>query len=99
MTFKIYSADGEHLFDLHDEQNRELVSLRCCPHSLRMQSYLLKMRGSKRHPGYDVEGMGRAFVRNMESEGIVEGASTITQQLVTSTYMPDSKNIMTYEER
>ena len=42
------------------------------------------------HPGVDIEGIGRAMWRNFSSGGVVEGGSTITQQLVKVLYLdPD----------
>jgi penicillin-binding protein 1A len=99
LTSKIYSADGEHLFDLHDEQNRELVSLEMMPSQLKNAVISIEDERFEEHPGYDIRAIGRAFVSNMMSGGIVEGASTITQQLITSSYMPHSKNIVTYERK
>ncbi|MGR3464676.1 PBP1A family penicillin-binding protein [Limimaricola sp.] len=39
------------------------------------------------HPGVDIEGIGRAMWRNFSSGGVVEGGSTITQQLVKVLYL------------
>ena len=39
------------------------------------------------HGGLDLRSIGRAFVSNMRAGGIVEGGSTITQQLVKISYL------------
>ncbi|WP_334064294.1 PBP1A family penicillin-binding protein [Limimaricola cinnabarinus] len=39
------------------------------------------------HPGVDLEGIGRAMWRNISAGGVVEGGSTITQQLVKVLYL------------
>lgn len=39
------------------------------------------------HPGLDLIGIGRAFLRNAGEERVGQGGSTITQQLVKNTYL------------
>ena len=45
------------------------------------------------HKGYDVKAMLRALVRNVTSGGMVEGASTITQQLVKNTHLSSERTL------
>ncbi|HEX6718697.1 MAG TPA: transglycosylase domain-containing protein, partial [Pyrinomonadaceae bacterium] len=43
------------------------------------------------HSGVDVNGLGRALLRNVADERIGQGGSTITQQLVKNTYLTPEK--------
>lgn len=43
------------------------------------------------HPGFDVISIGRAFVTNFEEKKIVEGGSSITQQLAKNMYFKFDK--------
>jgi penicillin-binding protein 2A len=43
------------------------------------------------HNGIDFKGMIRAFVRNTKAGGIVEGGSTITQQLTKNAYLTEER--------
>lgn len=45
------------------------------------------------HPGFDIIATGRAFVNNIRAGGIVEGGSTITQQLAKNEYFTQDQNI------
>ena len=45
------------------------------------------------HKGYDVRAMGRALVANIKSRSVVEGASTITQQLVKNTHLDSGRTV------
>lgn len=43
------------------------------------------------HVGFDLRGIARAFIRNIESGQLKEGASTITQQLARNLYLSHEK--------
>lgn len=45
------------------------------------------------HFGIDVRGMGRALLRNFEAGSVVEGGSTITQQLIKLQYLDSDRTI------
>ncbi|MBB2680961.1 UNVERIFIED_ORG: 1A family penicillin-binding protein [Rhizobium esperanzae] len=45
------------------------------------------------HFGIDPRGMGRALVRNLEAGSVVEGGSTITQQLIKLQYLDSDRTI------
>ena len=45
------------------------------------------------HPGFDPIGMSRAMVRNMRAGRVVEGGSTITQQLAKNLFLTPDQNL------
>ncbi|PDT10045.1 penicillin-binding protein [Rhizobium sp. J15] len=45
------------------------------------------------HFGIDPRGIGRAFLRNLEAGSVVEGGSTITQQLIKLQYLDSDRTI------
>lgn len=45
------------------------------------------------HPGLDPLGIARAFIRNVRAGGIVEGGSTITQQLAKNMYLSATRTV------
>ncbi|MHC2220818.1 PBP1A family penicillin-binding protein [Rhizobium leguminosarum] len=45
------------------------------------------------HFGVDPRGIGRAFLRNLEAGSVVEGGSTITQQLIKLQYLDSDRTI------
>ena len=77
----IYAADGSVLAVLHDEVDRRIVSLDEVPEHVRQAVITAEDRKFYEHRGYDVEGIGRAAIANLQSRSISQGASTITQQL------------------
>ncbi|MCE7793591.1 transglycosylase domain-containing protein [Salipaludibacillus sp. CUR1] len=44
------------------------------------------------HPGFDLSGIARAFMVNVQSGSIEQGGSTITQQLARNLYLSHSQN-------
>jgi len=45
------------------------------------------------HSGVDINGLARAFIRNVSDERMGQGGSTITQQLVKNTYLTPEKTL------
>jgi penicillin-binding protein 1A len=44
------------------------------------------------HVGIDIRGLGRAFLANMEAGGVVQGGSTITQQLAKTSFLTHERS-------
>jgi penicillin-binding protein 1A len=99
LTSKIYAADGKQIATFHGEENRELVSLEQMPKNLINAVISIEDERFYQHKGVDLEGIVRAFLINLKSGEIVEGASTITQQVITSIYIPKGKTIVTYDRK
>jgi penicillin-binding protein 1A len=78
----VYAADGSLMATLKDEENRQPVALDQVPPHVIAAILAVEDSGFFVHDGFDVRGMLRAFQANVESGGISQGGSTITQQLV-----------------
>ncbi|HET6951287.1 MAG TPA: transglycosylase domain-containing protein [Acidimicrobiales bacterium] len=78
----VYAGDGSLLATLKDEENRQPIPLSEVPAHVVDAILAVEDAGFWIHDGYDVRGMLRAFVANVDSGGISQGGSTITQQLV-----------------
>jgi penicillin-binding protein 1A len=85
---EIWSGDPEPrlITTLHGEQNREIVALDQIDPTLLCAVVAIEDERFWEHGGVDIRGLARAFVRNAEAGEVVEGGSTITQQLVDVTY-------------
>ena len=99
LTSKIYAADGTLIATFHGEENREIVSLEQMPDNLVNAVISIEDERFYKHTGVDPEGIIRAFLINLEAGEIEEGASTITQQVITSIYIPQGKKIVTYDRK
>ena len=99
LTSRIYAADGTLIATFHGEENRELVSLQRMPKNLINATIAIEDERFYKHNGVDPEGIARAFLINLQAGTIEEGASTITQQVITSIYIPQGKTIVTYDRK
>jgi membrane peptidoglycan carboxypeptidase len=78
----VFAADGSLMASLKDEENRQPVPLAEVPPHVVDAILAVEDAGFWIHDGYDIRGMLRAFKANVDSGGISQGGSTITQQLV-----------------
>src|SRR5262245_3515933 len=78
----VFSADGSLLATLKDEENRQPIALADVPPHVVNAILSVEDAGFWIHDGFNVRGMLRAFKANVDSGGISQGGSTITQQLV-----------------
>ncbi len=86
-TTQIYAADGTLLAYLHGEENRTVISGKQIPDIMRNALVAIEDERYYKHSGVDFEGFVRAFVTNIQAQGVDEGFSTITMQLVGNLYL------------
>lgn len=83
----VYARDGSVLATFHEEENRVPVPLDKVP--AHVQRAVLDAEDDRyfEHGAIDLRALTRAMVVNVESGGINEGGSTITQQLIKITLL------------
>jgi len=86
-TTEIYAADGSLLAYLHGVENRTVVSSKDIPDVMRHALVAIEDERFYSHSGVDLEGFVRALVTNIKAQGVEEGFSTITMQLVGRLYL------------
>jgi penicillin-binding protein 1A len=89
---KVYDDNDELLTELHAER-RIFVPLSQIPQSLRDALIATEDRRFYSHWGIDPIGVLRAIVQNYRSGRIVEGGSTITQQLTKVLFLTPDKSL------
>src|SRR4051794_13018595 len=82
----VYAADGSLLGSIPAERNREPVPLGRISPWLSRASIAIEDRRFYQHGGVDYEGIVRAFWKDVSAGRVVEGGSTIAQQLVANLY-------------
>lgn len=86
-TSYIYDINGKVLSSLHDEAHREVVELgEISPH-LKRAVIAIEDSHFYRHQGINPTSIGRALLVNYKQGAVVEGASTITMQLVKNLFL------------
>ena len=89
----VYAADGSLLGAIPAERNREVVPLRSMSPWLTRATVAIEDRRFYSHGGVDAEGIARALWSDVKAGRVVEGGSTITQQLVRTLYISNERTV------
>lgn len=89
---KILSRDGEVLYDVYSNVQREPVNLPDVPDYLKMATVAIEDKHFYTHQGFDVQGIARA-VFNIVFRGRLQGGSTLTQQLVKNVLLSTERSL------
>jgi penicillin-binding protein 1A len=84
----VYAANGTLLGAIPSERNRQPVALPRMSAWLKRGTVAIEDRRFYEHGGVDYEGILRALWNDLRAGRVVEGGSTITQQLVRTLYIP-----------
>lgn len=79
---KIYAADGTLITVLKQEENRDIIAIEDIPKHVRDAVVAVEDARFYTHRGIDLKAILRATYSNANSGRVIEGGSTITQQLV-----------------
>jgi penicillin-binding protein 1A len=83
----VYAANGSLLGTIPAEKNRQPVALRQMAPWVPKATVAIEDRRFYEHGGVDYEGIARAAWRDLTAGRVVEGGSTITQQLARNLYI------------
>lgn len=89
----VYAADNSLLGAIPAERNRTPVSLARMSPWLRKATVAVEDRRFYEHGGVDYQGIARALWQDLRAGKIVEGGSTITQQLVRNLYISNEQTL------
>ncbi|MBP1681627.1 MAG: putative peptidoglycan glycosyltransferase [Proteobacteria bacterium] len=93
LTTQIYDRNGELVANLFDEENRIYVEFKDIP--ARVIEALIATEDTSffEHNGINIEAIFRALIKDIHAMKMVEGASTITQQLIKNTVLTRQKTL------
>ena len=91
-TSFLYAADGSLITTLHATENRVALTSAQMTQNIRDAVVAIEDRRFYTHHGVDPEAILRAAVNDLRSGHVVEGGSTITQQLVKNLYTGDDQS-------
>lgn len=86
---QILDRDGNVLYTVYGDQNREFVSIDKIPEHTKKAVLAAEDAEFYQHKGVDLVGIARALIQNLRGRTVVSGASTLTQQLVKKTLLYD----------
>jgi len=90
-TSYLFDSEGNEIMVLHEEQNRIVVDLEEVPEHVRQAFIAIEDERFFRHFGFDAIGSMRAAYANYQAGEIVQGGSTITQQLAQNAFLTTEK--------
>ena len=83
----ILDANNDVVSDIYSGENRIILAYDLIPDELIDLLIATEDRSFLDHPGFDATGIARALFVNLQSDGIEQGASTITQQVARNLYL------------
>ena len=91
VTTKIYDRHGHLLASIPSLQNRTPVPFARISKWLKLATVDIEDKRFYQHGGVDYQGIARALLDDLKAGHVVQGASTIEQQLVRNLYLNDSQ--------
>jgi penicillin-binding protein 1A len=89
----IYAADGSLLGAIPAERNRQVVPLSRVSRWMPKATVAIEDRRFYEHGGIDPQGIARAVWADVKAHEVVQGGSTITQQLVRNLYISNERTV------
>jgi penicillin-binding protein 1A len=90
-TSFLYASDGSLITSLHATEDRVVLTANQMTRDIRDAVVAIEDRRFYEHHGVDPEAILRAAVNDLRTGRVVEGGSTITQQLVKNLYTGDDQ--------
>jgi membrane peptidoglycan carboxypeptidase len=95
---KIYDRNGELLYTVYGDQNRDFVPIEDIPDYTKWALLAAEDIEFYQHKGLDYKGIIMAAIQNTIAGQVVRGGSTLTQQLVKNTILYDILGEEAYDQ-
>ncbi len=93
VTTTIYDKNGKKIANIFNKQHRYYATFDEIPPRLIEALLAIEDTTFFEHPGINVDAIMRAIIKDIKAGKLVEGASTLTQQLVKNTLLTREKKI------
>ena len=91
---KIYDKTGKILlYEIHGEQKRTIIPLDEVPPYVKEATIVAEDDDFYNHFGIDLAGIARAVLTNLKRQTVLQGGSTITQQLIKNMYLSPERTL------
>ncbi|ANE35756.1 penicillin-binding protein 1A [Campylobacter iguaniorum] len=91
LTTQIYDRNGELVANIFDEENRQYAKYEEIPPQIIEALVAIEDTSFFEHGGINVEAIFRAAIKDIKAMSLVEGASTLTQQLIKNMVLSRDK--------
>lgn len=89
---KVYSSDGKLIAEFYIER-RTFIPYYRLPRHVKQAFISIEDVRFYSHPGIDIKGIMRAFYKDIKARSIVQGGSTLTQQLAKMLFLKPDRSI------
>ncbi|MBN2896591.1 MAG: PBP1A family penicillin-binding protein [Campylobacterales bacterium] len=93
LTTRIYDRNNELIANVFAQEHRQYVGFDAIPPRLIEALLAIEDTTFFEHPGVNVDAIFRALIKDLQAGKMVEGASTITQQLIKNTLLTREKKL------
>lgn len=92
LTSQVFDCKGNLIAQLHAEENRtRILAADEIPAKMRQAVVSIEDERYYQHYGIDLVGITRAAIKNFKAGRVVQGASTLTQQLVKNAFLSSER--------
>lgn len=89
----IYDYKDQKITSIHGTENRIKISLSNIPEHVQNAFIAVEDIRFREHPGFDIRRMVGALIADIKAGAFVEGASTITQQVIRNSHLSQEKKL------
>ena len=94
LTTQFFDKNGIHLGNIFDKENRVYVKYNAIPPRITEALVAIEDTNFFEHNGVNVDAILRAIIKDIKAMALVEGASTLTQQLVKTMILTRDKKLI-----
>ncbi len=94
LTTQFFDKNGVHLGNIFDKENRLYVKYNSIPPRVTEALVAIEDTNFFEHSGVNVDAILRAIIKDIKAMALVEGASTLTQQLVKTMILTRDKKLI-----
>ncbi len=91
LTTQIFDRNGDKIANIFNKEHRYYVHIEDIPPQIIEALLAIEDTMFFEHPGINIDAIFRAIIKDIKARKLVEGASTITQQLVKNTLLTREK--------
>jgi penicillin-binding protein 1A len=94
LTTQFFDKNGQHLGNIFDKENRVYVKYNAIPPRVIESLVAIEDTNFFEHNGVNIDAILRAIIKDIKAMALVEGASTLTQQLVKTMILTRDKKLI-----
>ncbi|MFT5876044.1 MAG: penicillin-binding protein 1A [Clostridium sp.] len=94
LTTQFFDKNGAHLGNIFDKENRLYVEYNAIPPRIIEALVAIEDTNFFEHNGINIDAILRAIIKDIKAMALVEGASTLTQQLVKTMVLTREKKLI-----